>query len=216
MLTCVECQCGPTSVASASKKNNNKKDAIKQDKAVGLRSPSRSHQLTSCCTLLLNFNSNHLRFVRRHVYCVLISQLKGSACDPLVYFTRSKISRLFVLVCSRKKKRGRKKRKKPPKHVSLHLAHVNIAITCITLMHCRVCGVSTSPPQTQFDRQETSWHACRQTTNARQQLWSLLSRPCFHLFLRVANYTQAHSHEDRINIITRGSALLQKGRLVTV
>lgn len=112
ILTCVECQCGPTSVASASKKNNNKKDAIKQDKAVGLRSPSRSHQLTSCCTLLLNFNSNHLRFVRRHVYCVLISQLKGSACDPLVYFTRSKISAALCTCLFKEKEKRKKKTKK--------------------------------------------------------------------------------------------------------
>lgn len=46
-------------------------------------------------------------------------------------------------------------------------------------------------------RHETHY-ACRQTTNARQQLLSLLSLSCSHLFLRVANYTQAHSHEDRI------------------
>lgn len=110
ILTYVECQCGPTSVASASKNNTNKKRRYKaktRQSACGLHLA----QLASCCTLLLNFNLNHLRFVRRHVYCFLISQLKGSACDPLVYFTPSKISRLFVLVCSRKKKRGRKKRK---------------------------------------------------------------------------------------------------------
>lgn len=148
----------------------------------------------------------------------LISQLKGSACDPLVYFTRSKISRLFVLVCSRKKKRGRKKRKKHP-----NMYRSTWLMSILQLLASLWCTAGSAAwarllrKRNLTDRKRHETHyACRQTTNARQQPLSLLSLSCFHLFLRVANYTQAHSHEDRINIITRGSALLQKGRLVTV
>lgn len=50
------------------------------------------------------FFFNDLLSVHRHAPCCLISQLKWSASKAHVCFIRPKISQLFVVVCSRKKR----------------------------------------------------------------------------------------------------------------
>lgn len=117
-------------------------------------------QLASCCASLWNFNLNHLQFVRRHVYSFLISQLKGSASDPLVYLIRAKIWRLFVLVCSRKKKKSPSQTRTAPLGSCQYCNYLHHFDALQGLRRERA-----SPPQTQFDRQDTSWGALRMWTD---------------------------------------------------
>lgn len=187
-----------------------KQDATLTEKILSSCGIPRVTVLTFCCTVLLNVYTIHLLSVHRHAHCCLISQLKWSASEPHVCFICSKISQLFVVVCSIKKKEEEWKKNK---HASLHLAHVNVAITCITLMHCRVSGVSTNVIWQTGNVMKSD--ICRQQQQMLVNNCWVSERFMFLIFffVRVAVKLN-HIHTLHwISIITSGSALFKKKSL---
>lgn len=135
--------------------------------------------VTFCCAVLINFYRICLLSVRGHAHCCLISQLKWSASKPHVCFIcYQNITALCSCLFREKEKREKNK------HASLRLAYVNVAITCITLMHCRVSGVSTNVIwQTGNVMKRT---ICRQNNKRLSIIAELVNVSYFHLFLGVA------------------------------